>query len=245
MAALAAALPGYNIPVKDGLTHAHQAMRQDLDHLEKALTALDVREDWHVTQLCVWYSTFHDLVRRHHEVEDTIVFPWLTARAELPPSLSTDHTQLFKWMDSMNKHLQAMSMTADPRKRGLQLASTREVFQLFNPALRAHLQEEESSMPYLMRSKFTLAEYKSMMQRVLASGGLAAASTSLPWYETTMDVHERAQFEADLPAYMVLVLRKKWYPAFQRHQQLITSVYDTAVAPVHLAAPLPQCWICV
>ncbi len=95
-----------------------------------------------------------------------------------------------------------------------------------------------------MRLHFTLAEYKKFENKVVSSTSLSELTVMGPWFSANLEPENKDEFSRLLPPPLQFAMRKKWTPAFQRHQTLITSIYDPTVTPPHMLPPLPTCWCC-
>ena len=72
----------------------HAAVRRDLLRLESALATAPDGDQARARQLHVAYANLHDQLKRHHEGEDTHVFPFLArvdGATELVGVMETEH----------------------------------------------------------------------------------------------------------------------------------------------------------
>jgi hypothetical protein len=65
-----------------------------------------------------------------------------------------------------------------------------------------------------------------------------------PWFTANVPREEEVAFVGNLPGPLQFAYRKRWKPAFARHQTLVECIYDPRVPPPHTLAPMPCCWCC-
>jgi hypothetical protein len=119
-------------------------------------------------------------VHEHHDAEEEIFFPWIKSRTPYPErQFSQCHDDLISTMLQMKVACESIC-----QKGGQNCTS--EIFLLKNTIptfvsdMRSHLQEEEESIPSLMRRHFTEEEERKIVDKILKAGGLALTKTFLP-----------------------------------------------------------------
>jgi hypothetical protein len=138
--------------------------------------------------------------------------------------------------------MQGLAEATTDESRRQHLDGARTTFATLNTEMRLHLAEEEATLPHIMRSHFTLAEYKKFEGKAIAASRPTAYFT-IPWFLYGAPAEEEATFLSTVPWFIRGTYNKKWRPGFLRHQALVSSIYGDGTSP-HLLAPLPACWCC-
>jgi hypothetical protein len=89
---------------------------------------------------------------------------------------------------------------------------------------------------------FTHKELNKLEQRIVNS--LDKSDTKmLPFLFQGMSPEEVTAFaNAKLPWFIRNLLKNKWVPAFQRHQESVDAIANPAIEPLHRRPPPPSVW---
>ena len=171
----------YNHPAsEDGWTHAHNALRMELQEFTEALDAVQSRKtgegsdnvnEWEVNCIIKWWNAHKEHVTSHHETEDLIFNPFFRTRIKYPKKLETDHTGLVQMLNDLEKcfgNMQKGRRGDSPLTRA-QVSSAKQMWESYATEMRAHLKEEEEVGLPLSRAYFTAKELAPKVQEVLAT----------------------------------------------------------------------------
>ena len=119
-------------------------------------------------------------VEEHHDAEEEVYFPWIKSKAEYPEKeFSISHEILSAKMESMKVACEAIC-----QRRGrdcvVEIATLKGSVPAFVSNMRAHLREEEETIPVLLRDNFTREEEGEIVGRIAQAGGLTLTQKFLP-----------------------------------------------------------------
>lgn len=168
-----------------GLLIPHEAIRRQMAMMVQSVGAMpDIPADnelWKVTLFAKWFCDYFFIsIEEHHEAEEKIYFPWLKTKTVYPEEkFNKDHEELVADMTVMKKACEAIS-----QKKGKdcseEIALLKSMSPTFETDMRAHLKEEEESLPGLIRDNATQEEEGAIVDKIIQGGGLAMAKKFLP-----------------------------------------------------------------
>jgi iron-sulfur cluster repair protein YtfE (RIC family) len=168
----------------------HAAMRRDAARLTTALAGPGPEPS---PALRAWWDRFAAVIVRHHEREDTIVWPELLRRdpgfAAESVVLEADHAELDEAMAAVGA-----ALAGDGRAGAARAAGT------FATVLTDHLAREEAAAFPRLTACFTAEEWAEIEHRLSEGTPLPHLAFELPWVLDGMDAELRAVARTMLPA---------------------------------------------
>jgi len=168
-----------------GLLIPHEAIRRQMTMMIQSVNAMsdspEDKEAWKLTLFSKWYiEYFYESVHEHHDAEEKLYFPWMMAKTTIPDKeFGKTHEELMSAMAEIKK-----CCTEIIKKGGkgcsAQVATLKEKVPKFEADMKAHLKEEEETVPALLREHFTQEEEGEIVDQILQAGGLALARKFLP-----------------------------------------------------------------
>lgn len=170
-----------------GLLIPHEAIRRQMKMMVQSVNAMpddspdDKDEAWKITLFSQWFiDYFYDSVHEHHDAEENIYFPWMKTKTTIPEKeFSGSHVELMSAMDNIKK-ICAQILSKQGKGCGALVAELKKDVPKFDADMRAHLKEEEETVPELLRNNFTHEEEGVIVEQILQAGGLALAKKFLP-----------------------------------------------------------------
>lgn len=201
----------------------HEPLRWDLIECQRMLQEknFDGTVPWKVDAFFTWYAIFYEIVHHHHDTEETIFFPALKARAEIPDKVSKDHVGLVKMMEDIRnskKYFDAARTTEEKKKAATDL---RNLWTTFKDDMIEHLAEEERVLSSIMRKVMTEKEHQALIDKTLSTLGLSGNAMMLPWIIRSLRVWksdaEVEKFLSVIPAPIRLLNKHFWTPAYEKN----------------------------
>ena len=168
-----------------GLLIPHEAIRRQMTMMIQSVNAMsdspEDKEAWKLTLFSKWYiEYFYESVHEHHDAEEKLYFPWMMAKTTISDKeFGKTHEELMSAMAEIKK-----CCTEIVKKGGkgcsAQVATLKEKVPKFEADMKAHLKEEEETVPALLREHFTQEEEGKIVDQILQAGGLALARKFLP-----------------------------------------------------------------
>lgn len=209
-----------------GLLIPHEAIRRQMAMMTQSAAAMPdepvATEGWKLTLFAKWYiDYFYVCVEEHHDAEEKIYFPWLKEKTQYPEKeFSKSHEELIKAMGVVKDACQKIL-----NKRGKGCAEEvkllKEKIPTFETDMRAHLKEEEETVPDLVRNNYTQAEEGVIVEKIIQAGGLAMTKKFLP--AILMALQEWAtkgfydQFVQSIPPPIRHLLFKYYIPDYENY----------------------------
>ena len=139
------------------------------------------KEAWKITLFSQWFvDYFYESVHEHHDAEEKIYFPWMKTKTAIPEKeFSGSHAELMSAMDGIKK-VCTQIIDKQGEDCSAQVATLKKDIPKFDADMRAHLKEEEETVPELLRNNFTHEEEGKIVEAILQAGGLALAKKFLP-----------------------------------------------------------------
>lgn len=191
-------------PPKDwadaGFLIPHEAIRHEMGKMLASVEALkddyEKKESWKVLYFAEWFiEEFSKIIHDHHFNEETIYFPWVATKAELPEKvLSKQHKDLTEVLDELKTICISIK-----KKKGMKCADEiqkiKEKIPSFVHDMNVHLQEEEEGIPELLRANFTHEEEMVTIGKIIKADGLPGARHVLPPILKAMDSWAKPSFK--------------------------------------------------
>ena len=163
----------------------HEGIRHEMNGMVEAVAALkpdyDKANTWRSVQFAKWYiHYFYIAIHSHHDNEELIYFPFIATRAKLPETrLTKDHEELVKMLDEMKGLCDTII-----QKKGMSCSSKIKTLQAKVPSfvehMEEHLQEEEATVPPLLRDHFTVEEEQACVAKIIEREGITGLRTFFP-----------------------------------------------------------------
>lgn len=163
----------WTIPAgKDGWSLSHNALRGEMEFLDKAVTKLSqeekLEEEWKVTSLLAMWKHHRNHVVCHHTAEDVVLQPALEKRFKYPEKAGEGHKDLENLLHDVDK---ALSSWQQSSKTNVDATNVLSQYQIYDKAMREHLHAEEVLGVPLMRAFFSQAEFKPIGRELGKQGG--------------------------------------------------------------------------
>ena len=192
----------------------HAAVRRDLDRLAAALSSFPAGDQARARDLERAYANLRQQLTKHHEDEDTHIWPMLAQAGVKPALLDAMEAEHHAMADALAETGDAMTTlagtgsAADASAASASVASTREV-------VDRHLDHEEAELepelvPYLESPEWKAVEKKLRSQPPGVAGRFFA------WLTDGMSDEHRAYLRRTVPAPVVAVLVRLFGRSYTR-----------------------------
>ncbi len=192
----------------------HQAVRRDLGRIEAALRALPEGDTARASGIArAWDHLQFELVR-HHEGEDTHVWPLLTkfgVDAQLLAAMESEHQAM---SDALAAADTAVREAAGTGTRADAEAAAEAVAEVAT-VTTAHLEHEERDIEPHLIAHFDSPEWKAV-ERKLRSGGPTQGGNFFAWVQDGMTPEGRAYLSKTVPSPVVFLLTKLFGRSYTR-----------------------------
>jgi hemerythrin-like domain-containing protein len=184
----------------------HVAVRRDLDRLWTALGQVTDGDVPRARALERAFAHLRDELTRHHEGEDTHVWPMLSGFGVAPDLLAAMESEHQAMSDALAETSAAMSRfvasgsAADAAAARSSVGSTREV-------VARHLTHEEEDVEPILRTHENTAEWKTV-EKKLRSVSPGEAGRFFAWLTDGMTDDHRAFMRTQVPAPVVFALSR-------------------------------------
>jgi hemerythrin-like domain-containing protein len=184
----------------------HGAVRRDLDRLVAALDSLRDGDTARAAALARAFAHLRAELTRHHEGEDTYVWPMLEklgADRDLLRAMESEHSAMAEALAETDAALSALARTgsaADAEAARASAVRTREV-------VVRHLDHEETDMEPVLRRYEGTPEWKAV-EKKLRSAPLGTVGGFFAWVTDGMSDDHRAYFRTAVPPPVVTVFSK-------------------------------------
>jgi hemerythrin-like domain-containing protein len=199
----------------------HRHMRADLVRYVATVEALTPADQTRrLPALERWVKGFTCELEEHHDVEDLVFFPEMSARipsvAEVLNGLEDDHRALDDLIERWPAIVAAIADGSQPFAAAQ--ASALEHGRALSDLMHRHLDVEDNDILPLYWRHYSAAEYDALQQRAIKKGKKRGFAFIAPWSVDSVEGAEREAFLAEVP----WVMR-----AFHR---LVRPRYDRLVA---------------
>jgi len=146
-----------------GLLMPHETIRrltmQMIDGTNETNFDLD-KNPWKAQVFVDWFKFYYSFVHFHHDIEETIYFPWVDERVKIPEILRSEHSHLMYMLNQIKKLSEEVALKLSLEKaremNKLMITMAKEMFE--------HLVHEEKFIPNALKENFTEAEEKTLIQ---------------------------------------------------------------------------------
>jgi hemerythrin-like domain-containing protein len=197
----------------------HAAVRRDLDRLHSALGSARDGDRERAADLERAYAYLHSELTRHHEGEDTHIWPMLAKAGvgqELLGAMQEEHHAMADALAETSVAMKAYAATgsaADAAAAQGSVARTREV-------VERHLTHEENELEPELQPHLESPEWKAV-EKELRKGSPSVAGNFFAWLTDGMSEPGRAYLRSTVPTPVVTLLSK-----------LFGRKYTKEIAPV-------------
>lgn len=184
----------------------HGAVRRDLDRFDSALAAARDGDLARAKQLHVAYANLHELLKHHHEGEDTYVFPYLErveGASELVKEMESEHQAMADALDDAGAAIDRYASTGasgDAQAARDAIIHTRKV-------VERHLRHEEDELEPLLLPHLETPEWKAVEKRLRPSS-LSESGRFMAWVQDGMADDARAYFRSTIPKPVAFLLSR-------------------------------------
>ena len=192
----------------------HAAVRRDLDRLSAALATLEDGDTPRAQALERAYSNLHTELTRHHEGEDTHIFPMLGTFGvdkKLLDAMETEHHAMAEALAETAGTMSTVARSgsaADATAAQASVVRTREV-------VERHLQHEENELEPQVAPHLGSPEWKAV-ERKLSRQPPAVAGRFFAWLTDGMSDEHRVFLKKTVPSPVVTVLAKTFGRRYYR-----------------------------
>jgi deazaflavin-dependent oxidoreductase (nitroreductase family) len=208
-------------PALFGYAAMHVAMRRDAARLRVALEG--GRGDGEALRR--WWRLFSDVIVRHHQREDDLIWPMLAAVdpsfADDVVAMDADHAALDAAMEGLGRALVELGATPASHEVAMRAAAT------FADVLTGHLEREErAAFHRLTQHPQRWAEVERCIERGVR---MRDAAFELPWMHDGLDLARSRRLWARVPRVARPLARLWWQP---RYRRLVAAAGIGAAQPV-------------
>jgi hemerythrin-like domain-containing protein len=200
-----------------GYAGMHLGMHRDAARLERTLQA-GPRD---AAALARWWQQFRDVIVRHHQREDDLIWPAIAAAdptfAADIEEMHDDHAALDAAMERVDRALTSLPLW-EPM-----LDEARAAAAAFRQVLADHLaREEEVAFHRLAAHPRMWAEVDEQIVREVT---VREAAWDLPWLHDGMDRARSSYLMGKVPAFARPLVRWLWQP---RYARLVAAAHGAA-----------------
>jgi hemerythrin-like domain-containing protein len=184
----------------------HAAVRRDLERLEAALGSASDGDRARAADLERAYANLHRELTRHHEGEDTYIWPMLAKAGvgqELLGAMQEEHhamsAALAETATAMKTYA-ASGSSADAASARASVVRTQEV-------VERHLAHEENELEPELQPHLESPEWKAV-EKELRKGSPSVAGNFFAWLTDGMSEPGRAYLRSTVPTPVVVVLAR-------------------------------------
>ena len=192
----------------------HAAVRRDLDRLSAALATLEDGDTPRAQALERAYSNLHTELTRHHEGEDTHIFPMLGTFGvdkKLLDAMETEHHAMAEALAETAGTMSTVARSgsaADATAAQASVVRTREV-------VERHLQHEENELEPQVAPHLESPEWKAV-EKKLNRQPPGVAGRFFAWLTDGMSDEHRVFLKKTVPSPVVTVLAKTFGRRYYR-----------------------------
>jgi len=230
----------------EGILVPHEMFRWYFTQVREMLAAMDnSAETWKPKLFGKWATVyFLPMVHHHHEAEETIYNPWITAAgATLTKSIETDHKSLMDGVDKATAIAQKCAAGNDSKA----IAELKQVLTKWMEDCEAHFDEEEKIYPEALKSTGLSPEDEGKtVEKIIQGLGLDGNKKMLPAILYAMCLWGGEQkmqgFFDTLPPPIQLLCQKCWLDDFWVNNLQVMQAITSGVG--EYVPESPQCALC-
>lgn len=184
-----------------GYRLVHRALRHDLASLVQQSARLDLDSDESLHSLARRLAFVWGVAQRHHEFEDTILFPALSLRqSTFDPGLFVEqHEQLEESVAEGREAVRAVLAAGSDASRGRARDRMQQAVLELHNATVAHLDDEEDACLPIIRNRFTPREFARLEHDLAAHMSVRQLSAFVPWLLQWASPEEKQRFLLQSP----------------------------------------------
>jgi hemerythrin-like domain-containing protein len=197
----------------------HAAVRRDFERLSSALKQIGDGDRARAQELERAFANLQGELTRHHEGEDTYVWPMLAkvgVDADLLATMENEHQAM---SDALTETAAAMSSLARSGSAA-DVAAARASVDRTRAVVEQHLTHEEDELEPVMIPHFGSPEWKAVEKKIRRQPP-AVAGRFFAWLTDGMTDENRAYLRSEVPAPVVTVFAK-----------VLGRRYNREIAPV-------------
>ena len=192
----------------------HGAVRRDLDRLSTALDDLPDGDRERAQALERAFANLRRELTRHHEGEDTYVFPMLTSLGVEPTlidAMESEHSAMSDALADTSAAMSALARSGAPSDAAAARASVVRT----QAVVEQHLDHEEDELEPQLRPHLESPEWKAV-EKKLRRQPPGVAGRFFAWVTDGMGDAERAYFRATVPPPVTFVLARTFGRRYYR-----------------------------
>ncbi|KAI7839309.1 hypothetical protein COHA_007007 [Chlorella ohadii] len=222
-------------PSDDGWVLSHDALRLDMEDLQRLLDALSAQARALCNRWChvgrpelAWRYHAH-MLTVHHDTEEQLYFPLLRTRFEVPDKQSADHDRILQLIKECDAKFDAAA--ADPAAAAQQLGSLKASFDQFRKLCTEHYREEEVDTLPLIRRHFTPEEVRPTARQISKAYGLMDMGNYLRPMTPEHRTAWMTRVKMPLPVQWIMALQV-W-----RYHRAVVDPLERAIAHAQATGP--------
>lgn len=182
----------------------HAAVRRDLARLDAALADLPAGDATRAQELVTAYAYLQRELTRHHEGEDTHIWPMLAGLgvdATVLEAMETEHQAMAAGLVGTQQALATLAGAPTVENTAAARASVAELTEV----TERHLTHEEDELEPLLRPHLDTPEWKAV-EKQLRKGPLPQAGMFFNWLRDGMSEPDRAYLATLIPGPVVSII---------------------------------------
>jgi hemerythrin-like domain-containing protein len=192
----------------------HGAVRRDLDRLSAALDSFPDGDESRARELDRAFVNLRRELTRHHEGEDTHIWPMLALQGVEPALLHDMESEHHAMAESLSETGAAMTALATSGS-GAAAATARASVVRTQAVVERHLAHEESELEPQLQPLLETPEWKAV-EKKLRREPPSVAGPFFAWLTDGMSEDHRAYLRSLIPAPVVTVLAKVFGRRYNR-----------------------------
>ena len=159
-----------------------------------------------------WWHRYRDVIVRHHEREDDIIWPALAAA---DPTFSVEIASMHDDHDELDRAMERLDVALTVRRlEGSALLEARDAATCFRQVLLDHVAREEAVAFHRLAARARLwAEIDEQLARGV---GVREAAFHVPWMHDSLDPAKSTYLMQKVPAFARPIARRLWQPRYAR-----------------------------
>jgi hemerythrin-like domain-containing protein len=192
----------------------HNAVRRDIRRLSAALASFPEGDRARAEGLQRAYANLHRELTRHHEGEDTHIWPMLAgfgADAALLEAMESEHEAMAAALADTRTAMERL--VADPGRAAAQAAATQVA--TLDQVVERHLLHEETDLEPVVSAHHETPEWKAV-EKKLRGGSVGDAGLFFAWLTDGMEPSDRDYLKTLIPAPVTFLLPRLFGRGYTR-----------------------------
>ena len=200
-----------------GWVVAHDALRDDMADISSAFTKVSSGSivDWQIENMKAVWPLFASKLHHHHANEETIVFPFMKKKCEIPTEMVSAHGTLDTKMEQMGEMVDKLGKDPDLWRK------LSETFNAFKIEMEEHLKMEEDIGLIMVRIAFDEKTFEAEVVKKIIKD---STPEDLGWIlrhmksdkERKVCMTEVARVPGLVQSMIMIPAVKKWWNKFGR-----------------------------